>query len=236
MNDYLKFCEIRHSEPKQNSWRPPKVQTGDGSLYKIDYNRTLTDDDSKLEYEEYLKKKTNTSIKNAREYFKKQSAIVFKESEQFVILRLSEIKKLKTNPKFLEECFKAMDGYPDSNKSYDTMRMIIFNGWRSLSDKYSSDSLKKLSRQLEKDNRTYAWNLGVVTTDIVGLDIQHSYCDEPRYEQSYNTYKYNVRDSIDAKMFFPYIDDYKRDDEVEISDEIAKLYEQDRGIKLPLKG
>ena len=241
MNDYLVHHALSHGEIKINSWKAPRVQTGDGSLYKLNFDRTMTDEDSLNEYNYYLKNKTNASIQNALAYLKKQAGVLSAESRAVSDLRLKEIKKIKSDEKFLEECFKRMDELSEDSKSYSAMRSIIFGGWRALSDKYSSDILKDNQRQLEKDSRTYYWNTNVIINDILGDSIRHS-CDvcEPKRQNDIvhlqNEYRWNIGSLLDGQKYYPSMYDYNITEETKISDEIARLYEKSRNIKLPLAG
>lgn len=238
-NDYLKHYALCHSEVKNISWKAPRIQTGDGSLFQISLDRTLTDDQSKAEYDYYVKSKTNVSIKNAFEYLKKQAAILNSESKEIKDLRLLETKKLKSNEKFLDECFKRMDSYSENSRTYNVMRSMIFGDWNSVSDKYSSDSLKKKIRQLEKDTNTYWWNLDMICRDIVGDSLAHS-CSECFPESpsmnGQSSYSWAVRSAIDGRIAYLDFYIYKQAEETEVSDEIASAYEKSRNVKLPLKG
>lgn len=235
--DYLKFRELYHGDIKQISWKAPKVQTGDGSLYRISQERTLTDAESQAEFLYFRKYKTSPSIKNAFEYLKKQARILNSENEEFIEQRLSEVKKRKSDDKFLEECFKKMDLYPEENRSYNSMRSIIFTGWHSLAGKYASDSLKTKQRQIEKDQRTYSWNKSTIVRDIVGgVSVEDFDVPQEMTNIEANNYRWNVSDAIDGRNVYPTPYDYKVTEETEISDEIAKLYEKSRNIKLPVEG
>lgn len=239
-NDYLEVYALYHGDVKIVSWKAPRLQTGDGSLYRLSMDRTLTDEQSKIEFDYYIKNRTNGSIKNAFEYLKRQTAVLNKETQEVRDLRFTEVKKLKSNEKFLEECFKRMDSYQEERRSYNTMNSIVFGSWNAMYDKYSSDSLKEKRRQLEKDSDTYQWNLEIIIRDIVGESIIHhcSECSKPvdLSIESVQSYGWNVRSAIDGRLAYSGMFMYKKSEETEISDEISKAYEKSRNIKLPLEG
>ena len=242
VNDFRKINALMHSNDIQEhkSWTAPKsIRTGDGSLYQLDIERTMSDLDSKLEYQEYLANNTNQSIKNAYEYEKAQAKIMYYENKQLVDLLIEEVTKLKSNDKFIQECFNKFDWYQDEQKSYNLMRSIIFDSWgNSMADKYSSNELKEMRRQLDSDRRTYQINIDIIYRDILGEYIEHSNMMDtvnPKDKDNIWQYKSYIRNGIDGMSYYSSIYEYGQSLETKIADEISKIYETTRNVKLPLQ-
>lgn len=183
MWNYIYLNELYHHGIKGQKWGVRRFQNADGSLTKLGQQRYYSDDERKDMASQAKKKVTSSfihphssrdfslekvdDIREAGEFLRSQSTVITDNFNEYDKCVQKDLKSLKTNQKFLDDCKKYMKT-ADADDDIETLTYYAIDAVYDNMYKYESQDTKKAFQKFDKSVKDYYDNVKSITDDIVG--------------------------------------------------------------------